>query len=246
VPHVTGTLINAGTVLAGTLVGTLLGERLPDRIREIVMDGLGLVVLAVGMDGALAVSREPLTTLPRGSAVLIVLGSILIGGIVGELARIEAGLNAAGDWLKARFGRGQSRFTEGFVVASLVFCVGPLTILGSIRDGLSGDYSLLVIKATLDGFAAMAFASALGWGVGFSVIVILLYQGGLSIAAGAAAGAFRDPAGNPFIAAVTATGGVLILAIGLRLLRIREVRVANLLPALALAPVGVAIARAFQ
>jgi uncharacterized membrane protein YqgA involved in biofilm formation len=165
---------------------------------------------------------------------------------VGGLARIEVRLNAAGEWLKGRFGRGESRFTEGFVVASLVFCVGPLTILGSIRDGLSGDYSLLVIKATLDGFAAMAFASALGWSVGFSVIVILLYQGGLSIAAGAVAGAFRAPAGNPFIAAVTATGGVLILAIGLRLLRIREVRVANLLPALALAPVGVAIARAFQ
>jgi uncharacterized membrane protein YqgA involved in biofilm formation len=246
VPHVTGTLINAGTVLAGTAVGTLLGERLPERIREIVMDGLGLVVLVVGMDGALAISRSPLTELPRGSAVLIVLGSVLVGGIVGELARIEGGLNAAGEWLKARFGRGQSRFTEGFVVASLVFCVGPLTILGSIRDGLSGDSSLLVIKATLDGFAAMAFASVLGWGVGFSVVVILLYQGGLSIAAGAVAGAIHDPATNPYIAAVTATGGVLILAIGLRLLRIREVRLGNLLPALALAPVGVAIARAFQ
>jgi uncharacterized membrane protein YqgA involved in biofilm formation len=239
---VTGTLINAGTVLIGTVVGTVLGERLPDRIREIVMDGLGLVVLVVGMDGALAVSRSPLTDLPRGSGVLIVLGSVLIGGILGELIRIESGLNAAGEWLKAHVGRGQSRFTEGFVVASLVFCVGPLTILGSIRDGLSGDYSLLAIKATLDGFAALAFASALGWGVGFSILVILVYQGGLSIAAGTVAGAFRDPAGNPYIAAVTATGGVLILAIGLRLLRVREVRVANLLPALALAPVGVAIA----
>jgi uncharacterized protein len=246
VPHVTGTLINAGTVLAGTIIGTLLGERLPERIRAVVMDGLGLVVLVVGMDEALAVSRPPLTGLPRGSPVLIVLGSVLVGGILGELARIETGLNAAGDWLKARFGKGQSRFTEGFVVASLVFCVGPLTILGSIRDGLSGDYSLLAIKAMLDGFAALAFASALGWGVGFSIITILLYQGGLSMAAGAVAGAFRDPAGNAYIAAVTATGGVLILAIGLRLLRIREVRVANLLPALFLAPAGVAIAQAIR
>jgi uncharacterized protein len=243
-PHVTGTLINAGTVLAGTLAGSLLGERLPGRIREIVMDGLGLVVLVVGMDGALSVSRAPLTTLPRGSSVLIVLGSVVFGGILGELARIEAGLNAAGEWLKKRFGQGQSRFTEGFVVASLVFCVGPLTILGSIRDGLSGDYSLLVIKATLDGFAAMAFSSVLGWGVGFSVIVILIYQGGLSLAASALAGALRNPADNPYIASVTATGGVLILGIGLRLLKLREVRVANLLPALALAPFGVAIARA--
>jgi uncharacterized membrane protein YqgA involved in biofilm formation len=246
VPHLTGTLINAGTVLVGTVAGTLLGERLPERIREIVMDGLGLVVLVVGMDGALAVSRVPLISLPGGSAVLIVLGSVLVGAILGELARIDAGLNAAGEWLKGRFGRGQSRFTEGFVVASLVFCVGPLTILGSIRDGLTGDSSLLIIKAALDGFAAMAFASALGWGVGFSIIVILIYQGGLSIAAGAVAGAFRDPAANPYIAALTATGGVLILAIGLRLLNIRQIRVANLLPALALAPVGVAIAQAIR
>jgi uncharacterized protein len=244
--HVTGTLINAATVLVGTVIGTLLGERLPERIREIVMDGLGLVVLVVGVDAAFEVGRPPLTALPRGSPVLIVLGSVLVGGIIGEIVRIEAGLNAAGDWLRRRFGRGQSRFTEGFVAASLVFCVGPLTILGSIRDGLTGDYSLLAVKAMLDGFAALAFASAMGWGVGFSIITILIYQGGLSIAAGSLAGLFHDPASNPHIAAVTAVGGILILGIGLRLLRLREVRVANLLPALALAPVGVAIAQGFH
>jgi uncharacterized protein len=244
--HVTGTLINAGTVLVGTAAGALLGDRLPERIRETVMDGLGLVVLVIGMDGALAVTRPPLTGLVHGAAaggvpILIALGSVLVGGIVGELVRIEAGLAAFGDALKRRFGRGQSRFTEGFVVASLVFCVGPLTILGSIKDGLSGDYSLLAVKAMLDGFAALAFASALGWGVGFSVITILLYQGGLSVAASAAAGAVPDPGASPAVAAVTATGGVLILAIGLRLLRLREIRVANLLPALVLAPVAVLI-----
>ncbi len=244
--HLTGTLINAVTVLLGTVIGALLAGRLPERIRLTVMDGLGLVTLVVGVDGALAATRPPLSGLVEGAAggavpVLIVLGSVVVGGILGELARIEAGLAAFGDALKRRFGRGQSRFTEGFVVASLVFCVGPLTILGSIRDGLSGDYSLLAIKAMLDGFAALAFASALGWGVGFSVITILVYQGGLSLAAGAVAGAVGDPAASPAVAAVTATGGVLIIAIGLRLLQLREVRVASLLPALALAPAAVLV-----
>ena len=124
---------------------------------------------------------------------------------------------------------------------SKTFCVGPLTILGSIRDGLSGDYSLLAIKAMLDGFAALAFASALGWGVGFSIITILVYQGGLSLVASSLAGSLGDPAQSPAIAAITATGGLLILAIGLRLLRVREIPVANLLPALLLAPLSVVV-----
>jgi uncharacterized membrane protein YqgA involved in biofilm formation len=244
--HVTGTIINAGTVLLGTVVGAMLGERLPDRIRETVMHSLGLVVLIVGIDQGLAAFSPPLTTLVSGAAaggvpVLIVLGSVLAGGIIGEMIGIEAALNTAGEALKRRFGRRQSRFTEGFVVASLVFCVGPLTILGSLRDGLTGDYSLLAVKALLDGFAALAFSSALGWGVGFSVLTILLYQGGLSLLAGTVAGVIHDPSTSPAIAAVTATGGVLILAIGLRLLELRYVRVGNLLPALAFAPLAVVI-----
>ena len=240
-PHVTGTLINVGTVLAGTAVGTSLGERFPERIRETVMNGLGLVTLLIGIDAGFAAFRPPLSTLTRGS-VLIVLGSVLVGGIIGELLRIDPALTALGDALKRRFGGGQSRFTEGFVVASLVFCVGPLTILGSLEDGLTGDYSLLAVKSMLDGFAAMAFASALGWGVGFSVVTILIYQGGLSLLAGAVSGVFDEQT----IAAITATGGVLILAIGLRLLDIRQIRVANLLPALVIAPVVVAIYANFR
>ncbi len=236
--HVTGTLINAGTVLVGTAVGVTAGDRLPARVRETVMDGLGLVVLLLGVNEGLLAFQGPLARLTRGS-VLIVLGSVLVGGIVGEFLRIETGLTAAGDWLKKRVGSGRSTFTEGFVVASLVFCVGPLTILGSLRDGLSGDYSLLAVKSLLDGFAALAFASALGWGVGFSVLTILVYQGGLSLLASTVAGAVPDPSASPAIAAVTATGGIMIIAIGLRLLRVREVRVGNLLPALALAPLAV-------
>jgi uncharacterized membrane protein YqgA involved in biofilm formation len=239
--HVTGTLINAATVLVGTAVGTLLGDRLPDRIRETVMHSLGLVVLVVGVFDALEMFDGPLARFTDAS-VVIVLGSVVVGGIIGELVGIEGWLNRAGEVLKKRFGRGQSRFNEGFVVASLVFCVGPLTILGSIDDGLRGDFQTLAIKATLDGFAAVAFSSALGWGVGFSVITILLYQGALSLSASVVAGAF-SPA---IIAAITASGGILILAIGLRLLELREIRVANLLPAVVLAPVTVAIVQAIR
>jgi len=237
----TGTLINVATVLVGTLVGTLLGSRLPDRIRETLMHGLGLVTLVVGMAQGLEAFRPPLSEVTRG-AVLVVLGSVLVGGVLGELLRIQRGLDRAGEALKARFGRGQARFTEGFVVASLVFCVGPLTILGAIQDGLTGDYQLLAIKSLLDGFAAVAFASVLGWGVGFSVITILVYQGSLSLSASALAGAFSDG----MIAAMSAVGGVLILGIALRLLELREVRVANLLPALVLAPAAVAVLEAIR
>jgi uncharacterized protein len=238
---VTGTFINVGTVLLGTTLGTLLGTRLPERVRETVLHSLGLVTVLVGVAQGLAAFRPPLTEVTRG-AVLVVLGSVLVGGVIGELAGIERGLDRLGEALRARFGRGQPRFTEGFVVASLVFCVGPLTIVGSIREGLTGDFELLAVKAMLDGFAALAFASALGWGVGFSVLVILVYQGALTLGSAALAGVF-SPA---MIAAMSAAGGVLILGIALRLLELRQVRVANLLPALAIAPAVVAGLEAFD
>ena len=236
-----GTLINAGTVLAGTAIGTLLGARLPERIRETVMHALGLITILVGIAQGLAAFRPPLTEVTRG-AVLVVMGSLVVGGIIGELVAIERWFDRIGDALREGFGRGQARFTEGFVVASLVFCVGPLTIVGSIRDGLTGDYQLLAIKSALDGFAALAFASALGWGVGFSVVTILVFQGTLSLTASAVAGAFS----GAMIAAMSAVGGALILAIGLRLLELRRIRVGNLLPSLVLAPVAVALLEALD
>jgi uncharacterized protein len=239
--HLTGTLINAATVLVGTVIGTVLGDRLPERIRETVMHALGLFTLAVGVAEALSAFQGPLADFTRASAV-VVLGSVLVGGIIGELLHIEAGLAGLGERLRQRFGGSQARFTEGFVVASLVFCVGPLTVLGSIQDGLRGDYQLLAIKSVLDGFAALAFSSVLGWGVGFAVITILVYQGALSLGASAVAGAF-SPA---MIGALTATGGLLILAIGLRLLEVKQIRVGNLLPALVLAPATVAIMQAVR
>lgn len=235
----TGTLINVATVLMGTALGSLLGDRLPERIRETVLHSLGLVTLVVGLGQAIELFRPPLSN--HGASVVVILGAILVGGLIGEALRIESGLNRAGEALKRRFGKGQARFVEGFVVASLVFCVGPLTVLGSVQDGLFGDYDLLAIKSLLDGFAAMAFASALGWGVGFSVITILVYQGGLSLGAAAVQSAFTPIT----VAALTAAGGILILAIGLRLLELKEIRVANLLPALVLAPVAMWLVERF-
>jgi uncharacterized membrane protein YqgA involved in biofilm formation len=237
----TGTFINVGTVLLGTVLGVLLGGRLPDRIRETVIHVLGIFTVLLGVDAGLQSFRPPLSEAVPRFAVLVVLGSLLLGSILGEVLNIDGGLNRAGDALKARFGRRQPRFTEGFVVASLVFCVGPLTILGSIEDGLTPGFELLAIKSLLDGFAAMAFAAVLGWGVGFAALTVLVFQGALTLGATALAGVFSPAT----IAAMTATGGVMIVGIGLRLLDLRQVRVANLLPALVLAPVAVGLIERF-
>lgn len=237
----TGTFINVATVLVGTALGTVLGGRFPDRVRETVMHVLGLFTILLGVDAGLQTFRPPLAEAAPRFAVLLILGSLLVGGVVGELVGIDSGLTRVGEALRARFGRGQARFVEGFVVASLVFCVGPLTILGSIQDGLTPGFELLAIKSMLDGFAAMAFAAVLGWGVGFAALTVLVFQGALTLSAQAAAGAF-SPA---VVAAMTAAGGLMIMGIGLRLLELREVRVASLLPALVLAPVAVGLVERF-
>jgi len=230
-----GTFINVVTVLVGGSLGTVLGSRLPERMRETVLHGLGIVTLVVGIQLTFKTQN-----------ILIVLGSILVGAILGEGCKIDVGLERIGDGLRARVGRFASaqsvaRFTEGFVTASLVFCVGPMTILGSIQDGLTGDYSLLAIKSLLDGFAALAFASSLGMGVIFSILTILLYQGGLTLLAGMA----QHVLTAPMIAEMSATGGVMILGIGLLLLDLKRIRVANLLPALVIAPLIVAALQAW-
>ncbi len=233
----TGTLINIASVLIGGVLGLLFGARLPERVRQTVIAGLGLFTAAIGIK----------TFLETQNAI-IVLGSLLLGGLLGEWLRIEDGLRNLGGWLETRFVSHRSeaeaapeqgtRFIRGFLSASLVFCVGPMTILGSIQDGLSGDYSLLAIKAVLDGFAALAFASSLGVGVLFSVLVILVYQGGLTLLA-AQAQALITP---PMMSEMTAAGGVLLLGIAVSsLLEIKPIRVGNFLPALLIAPLIVAI-----
>lgn len=230
----TGTILNVLTILIGGSLGTLFGARLPERVRASVLAALGLFTLALGVKLTL-----------ESQNVLIILGSVLIGGVLGEWWQIEEGLQRLGGWLEARFApsadaAGTARFIRGFVSSSLIFCTGPMAILGSIQDGLRGDYQLLAIKAVMDGFAALAFSASLGVGVLFSAIVILVYQGGLSLLA-AQAQSLLTP---PMIAEMTATGGLLIMGIGVgSLLELRPIRVANYLPALVIAPGMVAMLR---
>ena len=225
-----GTLLNALAVLVGGTLGTMLGNRFPQRMQETVFATLGLFTLAIGMSSSLATGNP-----------LIVLGSLVVGALIGEALYIEARLEQFGMWLQQRLAGadegGHSRFVEGFVTASLVFCVGPLTVQGAIEDGLMGDYTKLAIKSMLDGFAALAFATTLGPGVLASIIVILGFQGGIALLARLGSDVFTAA----MIAELTATGGVVLLAIGLRLLQLKQIRVANLLPALFVAPTAVAL-----
>jgi hypothetical protein len=222
----TGTFINVGTVLLGTLIGVLVGHRLPDGIQRRVLMGLGMVTLVLGIDNAL----DWEDTNP-----IIVMGAVLLGGITGEALGIERRLGQLGDTLQRRFaGEGHSTISEGFVTASLLFCIGPLTVVGSIEDGLTGDYSSLGAKALLDGFASIAFAATLGWGVGLAAISVLLIQGGISLGAAPLDDVLGED--TEALAALTSAGGILIIGISLKLLDLRDVKVGNYLPALLFAP----------
>jgi uncharacterized membrane protein YqgA involved in biofilm formation len=233
-----GTVVNVATVLVGSGIGVLLGNRLPDRTRDVVTDGLGLVTLLVAALSASQVRDPRLADAVGGSApVLIVLGSLLLGGIAGSLLRVEDRLEGFGARLQARLAREagsaeRRRFVEGFVAASLLFCVGPLTILGSLSDGLGNGSDQLILKATLDGFASIAFAASFGWGVAASVLVVAVVQGSLTLVGGLLGGLLPEA----HLLAVTATGGLLLVGVALRLLRIKQVAVGDLLPALVVAP----------
>lgn len=233
-----GTAVNVLTVLLGAGLGVLLGNRLPVRTRDVVTDALGLVTLLIAALSAFAVADPALSSYVGSSApVLIVLGSLVLGGIIGSLLRLEARVEGLGGWLQSRLAgnRGsveRHRFIEGFVVSSLLFCTGPLTILGSLGDGLGLGADQLLLKATLDGFAAIAFAASFGWGVAFSAVTVLVVQGGLTVV-GLLLG---DVLPDAHLAALTATGGLLLVGVALRLLRVREIPVADLLPALLVAP----------
>ena len=215
-------------MLIGGLLGTFLGDRLPERIRENVIRGIGLFVMVMGTKFAIDTAN-----------LLYLLGSILLGGVIGTLLGVDARLVAFGEALQRRFttpGR-TSTVSEAFVTAAIVFCVGPLTFLGSIQNGLTGDASLLTIKSVLDGFTSIALAAALGWGVLLTIALILVYQGGLALGASALASALSDAQ----LREMNAVGGLLILGVGLKLLAIRDVKVADYLPAILVAPVLVAV-----
>lgn len=227
-----GTIINVVAVLIGGGIGVVMGDRLKERVQITLLSGLGLFTIMLGVKNFF-----------DSANVLIVLGALVAGGIVGELLNIEEGLSNLGDWLKKIFIKDTAneknvRFVEGFVVASLLFCVGPMSILGSIQDGLTGDFTTLFIKSILDMIAAMAFASTLGIGVLFSVVIILVYQGGISLFATQ----IQMLVDTAMINEMTAVGGVLLAGIGISsLLALKKIRISSYLPSLVFAPLIVAV-----
>lgn len=253
-----GTLLNMVTVLIGSLIGVSIGNRLSECMQQSVLTGLGLVTLVVGLDNALSTGN-----------IIIPLLSIVIGVIIGELLRIDAALEGLAAALQRRFGGGlapdgtasdnsdeapalspRERFITGFVTASLVFCVGPLTVVGSIQDGmgLASGFQFLAIKSVLDFFAGMAFAASFGFGVTFTVLTIFVVQGGLALVGALLVRVLADPtitqtlSSNPAVIEMTAVGGLLLMGLALVLLDVKRPRVANFLPGLIIAPLLVWIA----
>jgi uncharacterized membrane protein YqgA involved in biofilm formation len=217
-----GSLVNALAIIAGGTVGLLLHGRFPERFRVVVFQGLGLCVTVLGLQMAL-----------KAQNILVVIFSLLIGGLLGEALRLEDRLEGVGDRVKALMKSKNPRFTEGLVTASLIFCIGAMAIVGSFDEGLRGDPSVLITKSVLDGFASLALASSFGAGVIFSFVPVFVYQGSLTLFAGA----FQSVFSEALIAQLTAVGGVLILGIGITLLDIKRIKLSNLLPALVVAVV---------
>ncbi|WP_019009953.1 DUF554 domain-containing protein [Deinococcus aquatilis] len=248
--QLSGTFINVGAVLVGTLLGLLLGGRLPERTQRTLLQTLSLVTLFIALDMAGSLNRVSGGAVP---GVILALVSLALGAVVGEALGIEEGLARLGDALKRRF-RGGGRFTEGFVAASLLFCIGPMTVVGGLQNGLTGDNATYVLKSTLDGIAALALAGAYGIGVGFSAITVLLLQGGLSLAAGGFAAGLLGGASpeilktNPYVLLITGAGGLVIVGISWNLMLAglgwedRRVRVGSMLPALLIAPLALWVA----
>lgn len=237
-----GTLINLATVLVGGVAGVYVGHRFPERMRQTMMQGLGLATIAIGVVGF-----EPLLDDDLGlRRAVIMIGALTLGAVVGEALRIEERLEGVGDRLRRRFApsetktdtiSGQSRFVEGFVVASTIFCAGPMTLLGATEDGLGISIRLLAIKSTLDGIAAIGFAAVYGWGVLASLLVIAVYQGAVT----ALAVVIEPILTTEVLAELSLIGSLLVLGIGLRLLAIKEIKVLNLIPALLIGPLAAGV-----
>ena len=234
-----GTVFNIATIIVGTLLGTLLGSKLSEKTNRTVTDSLGLITIVLGGLNLMSLSDTAYVKAVTGPGTFfIVIFAILFGGIAGSLLKIEDRLESFGGWLQRKFTKkaqgseSRQRFITGFVDASLIFAIGPMAILGSMSDGLGRGSNTLVIKSILDGFASIAFAASLGWGVAASAITVGVWQGLLT------AIAYFAGAGIPaaMVSSITATGGILMLGIGLRLLKLRSVAVADMLPALVLAP----------
>ncbi|MCX6078825.1 MAG: DUF554 domain-containing protein [Chloroflexi bacterium] len=227
----TGTIINIVAIIIGSTVGVLFGSRLSENLKNTVIAGMGLFTTAVGLQMFL-----------KSENALVVLGALIFGAILGDWWNIEDRLQNLGVWLEKRLSGssegGSSHFVRGFLTASVLFCTGPMAVLGAISDGLKGDYLTLSIKSVLDGFISIAFASTLGIGVVFSTIPVLIYQGGISLLAAQ----LNAIVSTSMMNEMTATGGVLLMGIGISsLLEIKKIRVGNFLPALVIAPIIVYI-----
>jgi uncharacterized membrane protein YqgA involved in biofilm formation len=223
----TGTIINVITVIIGSGMGLLLRNRLSERYKSIILQGVGILTLVIGIQMTLKTEN-----------ILFSLISIILGGLTGQFLKLEERLDHFADQVKRKYAKKEDRyFSEGFLTASIIFCVGPMTILGSINDGLRGDINLLAIKSVLDGFTAIALTTTFGIGVLFSIFTIIVIQGGLTISALMIDQFFNEMMINE----MTAVGGVIIMGIGFILLEVKKINVATFLPALVVAPVLVVI-----
>jgi uncharacterized membrane protein YqgA involved in biofilm formation len=243
-----GTVLNMVAILVGSGLGVALRGRLPERTRTTVTDALGLVTLVIGGLNVASLSDPDFRAAATDDGtLLVVLGALLVGGIAGSLLRLEQRLEDTGAWLQRRLmkegaGAARARFVEGYVSASLVFVIGPLAVLGSLSDGLGRGIEQLALKSVLDGFASLAFAASLGWGVAAAALSVGVVQGLLTLL-GALLGGLLPAA---LVAAVTATGGVLLLGVGLRLLGVKAVPVGDMLPALVVAPLLTLLVQALR
>lgn len=213
-----GSTVNALAIIGGSLIGCWLQSRFPERIRTIVFQGLGLCVLLIGIQMALKVEN-----------ILIVIFALLMGGITGELLRLDTLLERLGNRFKKLVRSKNELFTDGLVTTALLYCIGAMAIIGSLEEGINGDPTILYTKAILDGFASIAFAATYGTGVIFSFVPVFLYQGAITVGASF----FQQYFSDLMIAQLTGCGGLLIVGIGINLLELTEIRLANLLPSLA-------------
>ena len=211
-----GTLVNAGAIIVGAIIGVFLRKGITERYKAIVMQGIGLVVALIGIKMAMETSN-----------IVLIIFSMVIGGLIGEAINIDRRLESLGEKLNARFGSGEAEFVQGFVTSSLVYCIGAMAIMGSLESGLTGNHEILYAKSVLDGVSAIVFASTMGIGVAFSGIAVFIYQGSITLLAGFVKVLMTET----IIAEMTATGGLLIMAISSNILGIKKFNIANLLPA---------------
>lgn len=237
-----GTIFNIITIVLGAFIGIFVGEKLREKSRELITDALGLVTILGAASAIIPLfNNQYASKIPNGWSTMPILMALLFGGLIGSALKIEDRFEELGNFLRRRFRSKQSTFVEGFLSSSLLFVIGPLAILGSISDGMGNGIDQLTLKSILDGFAAMAFASSLGWGVAASAIPVGIYQG-----AWTAVGFFLGNIMEPYqVDAMTITGGLLLLGIGLRLLKIKMIPVGNFLPALFIAPIFALALNAF-